>query len=209
MNTITRSEAQSLGLRHYFTGIECKNGHIEKRLTSSRACAQCSRDKSREDMRKKRECPKTREKMKAQWREWYHNGNQKKRVENTASWRSSNPDTVKEINRRSVKKFRSTAEGKAYCFAVKCLHRCRTNKTDRTFKLLGYTKEQLVKHIESQFSDGMSWDNHGAWHIDHVYPVSAFISSGEANPAVINALKNLQPLWASENIRKSAKTGGS
>lgn len=208
MKIITRKEAQKLGLRHYFTGIKCKNGHIEKRLTSSKACTQCSRDRSREDMRKKRQCPNNREKMKAQWRDWYHNGNQKKRVENSASWRSSNPDAVRGIGRRSSKKFRSTPEGKAYCFAVKCLQRCRTNKTDRTFGVLGYTKEQLVKHIEKQFSHGMSWGNYGDWHIDHIHPVSAFISAGETDPAVINALTNLQPLWASENIRKSAKTGG-
>jgi hypothetical protein len=53
----------------------------------------------------------------------------------------------------------------------------------------------------------MSWDNWGEWHIDHIEPVSKLVSSGVTEPSEINALSNLQPLWASENIAKRAKVG--
>ena len=69
-------------------------------------------------------------------------------------------------------------------------------------KSLGYTPKQFVEHIESLWEEGMNWDNHGEWHIDHVKPLSAFIKEGEQDPAVVNALSNLKPVWAEENLKK-------
>ena len=77
-------------------------------------------------------------------------------------------------------------------------------KTTKSEKMLGYTKEQLRKVLESQFTQGMSWKNHGDWHIDHIKPVSAFVKEGVTDPKIINALDNLQPLWAKDNLRKGA-----
>lgn len=61
-------------------------------------------------------------------------------------------------------------------------------------------------HIESQFVEGMTWENYGEWHIDHVFPLSVAFEQG---PEIFsNACKytNLQPLWASDNISKGNKT---
>lgn len=74
----------------------------------------------------------------------------------------------------------------------------------RAVKLIGYTKEQLREHIESQFVDGMGWDNKSEWHIDHIKPVSVFLKEGITDPKVINALSNLQPLWAKDNLSKGS-----
>ncbi|AVH85447.1 hypothetical protein Rostov1_00057 [Vibrio phage Rostov-1] len=52
----------------------------------------------------------------------------------------------------------------------------------------------------------MSWDNWGEWHIDHIKPVAQFKREGITDPKIINALSNLQPLWAEENLKKSDKT---
>lgn len=202
------AEARQVGARHYYTGEPCKRGHVVKRLASTRSCVECSREHSQKFMREKRSDPEKREGMNRQWREWYHSGNQAKRVENTEKWRGENREKVRAITRRGNAKFRSTPEGVAYCFAVKCLSRCLKNKTDRTFSLLGYTKRDLVRRIESRFLPGMSWDNYGEWHIDHIVPVSYWIKRGEEDPAKINALDNLTPLWARDNISKGAKFRG-
>lgn len=77
------------------------------------------------------------------------------------------------------------------------------SKLDRTHKLLGYTSGELKLHIESLFKDGMMWDNFGEWHVDHIKPVSKFDKS--ELPSVVNALSNLQPLWAGENLRKGVR----
>lgn len=67
-------------------------------------------------------------------------------------------------------------------------------KEGNTLELLGYTYNDLKSHIESLFTDGMSWDNYGEWHVDHIKPLSKF---DETTPiSIVNALTNLQPLWA-------------
>lgn len=72
--------------------------------------------------------------------------------------------------------------------------------------IIGYTEQEFTRHIESLWTDGMSWDNYGTkgdeWSIDHKVPVSHFIKTGETDIAVINALSNLQPLWHSDNMKK-------
>ena len=77
-------------------------------------------------------------------------------------------------------------------------------KRGRTFDVLGYNRQQFEQHIESQFQAGMTWANHGEWHIDHIIPVSELIRCGVTDPAKINALANLRPLWATDNMSKSA-----
>ena len=74
--------------------------------------------------------------------------------------------------------------------------------------LVGYNLGDLRKHLESQFVDGMSWDNYGiVWHIDHIVPISAFsITSYECGDFKrCWSLENLQPLFAKDNLRKSNK----
>jgi hypothetical protein len=72
-------------------------------------------------------------------------------------------------------------------------------------KILGYSAKDLCAHIESQFAPGMSWQNRGAWHIDHIKSVSSFFNEGITDPKIINALSNLRPLWAQDNLNKGAK----
>lgn len=84
----------------------------------------------------------------------------------------------------------------------------RKNKAGRSWKtMVPYTWEELKAHLESQFQPGMSWDNHGEWHIDHIRPRASFAYTSPKCPDFKEcwALSNLQPLWASDNIRKSAK----
>jgi outer membrane receptor for monomeric catechols len=78
-----------------------------------------------------------------------------------------------------------------------------SKKETNTFKLLGYDTIKLKQRIEIQFKNGMSWDNYGKWHIDHKKPISKFKEGTNIN--IINALSNLQPLWAKENLSKGNK----
>jgi len=80
-----------------------------------------------------------------------------------------------------------------------------SDKTNTTVIMLGYTADQLVEHIESLFVEGMSWDNYGEWHIDHIVPVKWWLDNGITDPSMINALINLQPLWAVDNLIKGCK----
>jgi hypothetical protein len=73
--------------------------------------------------------------------------------------------------------------------------------------LVNYTLQDLINHLERQFKFGMSWDNYGEWHIDHIIPISlwGFDSYNDREFKQCWSLANLQPLWAEENLRKSNK----
>jgi hypothetical protein len=68
-------------------------------------------------------------------------------------------------------------------------------------KDLGYSKHELMEHLEKQFTEGMSWENYGTWHIDHIIPITKFDASVPIY--IINHLENLQPLDGAENISKN------
>lgn len=79
------------------------------------------------------------------------------------------------------------------------------SKTGRTKEMLGCSWDQLKNHLESQFKDGMSWDNMGkfGWHIDHIIPLSS--AKSEVEIMKLCHYTNLQPLWWLENLKKSNK----
>jgi hypothetical protein len=80
-------------------------------------------------------------------------------------------------------------------------------KADTTIRLIGCSAEELKKHLESLWQEGMSWDNYGlhGWHIDHVIPLSSFDLSKEEEQRKALHYTNLQPLWAEDNLKKSNK----
>lgn len=113
-----------------------------------------------------------------------------------------------EANRESILKRNKQRyeENKAYFLAMTTCQRMRLSQKGLKQRL-PYTEQQFIEHIESLWLDGMSWDNYGTkedeWSVDHKIPVSHFIKTGETDIAVINALSNLQPLWHSDNMKKS------
>jgi len=76
-------------------------------------------------------------------------------------------------------------------------------------RFVNYTADELIKHLESRFKDGMSWDNYGrnGWHIDHIIPKSIFNIKTVGDKAFKKcwSLENLQPLWECENMSKGSK----
>ena len=71
--------------------------------------------------------------------------------------------------------------------------------------LVGCTKDQLVNHIESQFTKRMNWENYGRyWHIDHIIPCSSFDLTKANHRKICWHWTNLRPLEAKKNISKGA-----
>jgi len=71
--------------------------------------------------------------------------------------------------------------------------------------VLGYTTNELKKHLESKFTRGMNWNefNKGNIHIDHIKPQSMFNLKNVKEIKECWSLENLQPLWAEDNLIKS------
>ena len=78
-------------------------------------------------------------------------------------------------------------------------------KRNTTADLVGCSIPHLKEYLEKKFKKGMNWKNHGryGWHIDHIKPCSKFDLSDPTQQKQCFNYKNLQPLWAKENILKS------
>jgi hypothetical protein len=73
--------------------------------------------------------------------------------------------------------------------------------------IVGYTRQDLMSHLERQFKRGMTWDNYGDWHVDHIVPRVAFDFEDKEDPEfkACWSLTNLMPLWAEDNLKKNRK----
>jgi len=123
------------------------------------------------------------------------------RAKHTREWRQRNRDKFNAWSRAYIKKNKHRFAWRQ--MLADTHRRIGTKKEDRTVEELGYSAEILKLHMENLFQEGMSWDNHGEWHIDHIKPVSSFDKN--TKPSIINALSNLQPLWAKDNLSKGTK----
>lgn len=74
-----------------------------------------------------------------------------------------------------------------------------------TKKLLGCSLEEFWKHLESQFQPGMTRENYGKWHVDHIKPCISFDLTKISQQKKCFHYTNLQPLWAEENLKKGSK----
>ena len=77
----------------------------------------------------------------------------------------------------------------------------QSDKEKHSIEYLGCSIQHFREHIEKQFVEGMSWDNYGEWHIDHIIPLKY------DNPTLEETIErlhweNTQPLWATDNIAK-------
>lgn len=129
--------------------------------------------------------------------------NAKKIARQTSIYRSKNREM---FNERARKRRKTNPKHKSICLMRQMLHRVLSSqKAKRTEEMLGYTRKEFMLRIEETFAPGMSWSNHGEWHIDHIVPISAMLSMGISDPSKINALENLQALWAKDNLAKGAR----
>jgi hypothetical protein len=83
-------------------------------------------------------------------------------------------------------------------------------KSAKTMTYLSCTLNEFKIHLESQFQEGMSWNNYGnkegCWSIDHRLPCSSFDHSDEEQIKKCWHYSNMQPMWHIENIKKGNKT---
>lgn len=81
----------------------------------------------------------------------------------------------------------------------------KTRKNNKTMDYVGCSKEFLINYLKYKFVKGMTWENKNLWHIDHIRPLSSFDLTEESQLFEAMNYKNLQPLWAKDNIKKSNK----
>ena len=152
----------------------------------------------------------------------------KRKSENHKKWAEQNKERlnkyIKEYRENNVDKIRQIKRDyernrKARDPLYKLISNFRTaiyqvlkenqiQKNGHYFEILKYSPENLIERLESKFKDGMTWDNYGEWHVDHIKPISLFQITEIGDDEFMScwSLDNLQPMWGIENIRKSNKT---
>jgi ATP-dependent Lon protease len=151
----------------------------------------------------------------------------KRKSENHKKWSEQNKEHlkqyIKEYRKNNVDKIRQIKRDyeryrKASDPAYKLISNFRTaiyqvlkennvEKNKHYFDILKYTPEELISHLEKQFTDSMTWENYGEWHVDHRMPISSFNFESVDDDSFIKcwSLENLQPMWGKENITKGDK----
>jgi hypothetical protein len=131
---------------------------------------------------------------------------QRKSVKNlcNAEWHLGKQDYRKKYRRERSKtdvlfKFKASLR----CNILSSFKRRGFKKGGRTFDVLGCDYDIFIKHITDKFTEGMTLENHGEWHLDHQIPLK--YAETEDEVVELCHYTNYQPLWAKDNLGKSSK----
>jgi len=193
----TRAEAKLKGIKFYFTGKPCKHGHIADRRTHNGECKVCNiiSDNKRKEIHK--------ETLYKKYRAWYHK-NRESCLAKMNKWQHENREwfNTYEKNKRSTNiehRLTKSLRDRLYKAIV------RGYKFKSALHLVGCSVKELKTYLENKFTDGMTWDNYGLWHIDHIKPCVSFDLSIKEEQEKCFHYSNLQPLWAVDNFKKGKK----
>ena len=148
------------------------------------------------------------ERAKETARRWVKNNPEKIKAA-AKRWAKRHPEKVRANTRITGARLRATPSGrlKRNMGTMMCLA-LNGRKAGRHWEtLVGYKIEDLKRHIESRFRQGMTWGNYGrgGWEVDHILPVASFDFDHEEEIKKCWALNNLQPLWSYENKSKGKR----
>jgi hypothetical protein len=184
------------------------------------------RDKNKSDLDLKYSvwAEENKEHIKAKGKKYYSENKysilKRKKIE-----RDEDPEKYKAISLKSRNKHKETTNKYALKYSkarkaadkeYKILCNLRTrmsqvlrgnSKSEPTIDLLGCSLDYFKGYLESLFLAGMSWENYGrkGWHIDHIKPCVLFDLTIPTQQKECFHYKNLQPLWAIDNLKKGSR----
>jgi|TARA_R110002049_G_scaffold32928_4_gene108893 hypothetical protein len=197
--------------------------HKENKDGLTGDCKSCKKEYDKERYQANKEYRK-------EYRKEYYQANKERRIEQVKEYRKANKEKIKEYyqdnkekikeynkkynqsNKERINEYTKERRLKDPLFKMTNNLRCRTsnafkrkgyNKNTQTQEMLGVDWEVCKAHIEKQFTKGMTLDNQGKWHVDHIIPLSSAVNKEEL--MTLCNYQNLQPLWAKDNIEKSDK----
>lgn len=191
-------------------------------------CKECHNEQRKELYFKKRDYEKERRKkhyecnkdiINAKRRE-QHKINKEKDNAKSKEYRDKNKEKFNEYARQYRKKHQKeiTAKRKEkrhndekYYFEIYLRNKInnylyrygKIKKKNNVQEILGCNFEEFKSYIESKFQNGMSWENRGEWHLDHIIPLA---TAKNYNDLIkLNHYTNFQPLWAKDNLSKGKR----
>lgn len=191
-----------------------------------KTCSKCGIEKELSEFKRYRVCKECRKLLnkiyndsrKQKMKEYYQK-NKDKIINRSKNNYLNNSEHIKEINRKYQSsnkdrrnKYLSDRKKNDTLFYLTTkirnliyisFHKEGYSKKSKTNKILGCTFEEFKIYIESQFIEGMSWENYSDWHLDHKIPISW--AKTEDDIYKLNYYTNFQPLWAEDNYSKGNK----
>lgn len=159
---------------------------------------------------------KNKEDAKRNKREYYLKNREKDRDRNRSDYfkdyYQKNKKIINEKTRDWKNEYDKNRRRTDINFRIKCALRSRfgslirhKNKTGSAVQDLGCSVSEFIKYIEQKFSDGMTWENYGEWHFDHIKPLSSFNLENRDELLQACHYSNIQPLWAIDNLKKGSR----
>ena len=175
-------------------------------------------EKSREKEAKRRE--ENRDKYRQSGRDWYKNNKEKSHAWSKAyakknpkkcqayvsRWKKENPE--KHLQWRRGNMVKRLANDPIFAFRQRlrkrmwgALNRKNQRKTVSVADCLQCSPDHFLNHITGLLLPGMTIENRGLWELDHIIPLS--IADNEEQMIELGCYVNIQPLWATDNLKKS------
>jgi hypothetical protein len=156
----------------------------------------------REDcIRKTCEWQKTnKEKDRENRRRYYYRHLEEQRIRSrrlSKQYRARNPEKIRAYKSQPHIRMERAVQRRLWGFLKNKVWR------EHYVKYFGCSKDVFFLYIESLFKPGMTWENYGKWHIDHIIPCSAFSNDTPEDIMKCFHYTNMQPLWAQDNLSKN------
>jgi hypothetical protein len=190
---------------------QCKSNHYEQNKTEILKKQEIYRSTHKQEIaaRDKKYAENNKDKIQKYRADYYEQNRDATRVKSKEYYQSNREKCI----RRGIEWKRERLKEDPI-FRLECNLRSRVKnaikfdageKAEGTFKLLGCTIQQVRTFLEAEFEPGMSWDNYGEWHVDHIRPCASFNLEDPEEQKKCFHWTNLQPLWALDNILKGAR----
>lgn len=140
----------------------------------------------------------------------YRRNNKEKLVKYFSEYYKQNKDRLIKHNIKKSKERRKVDSVFKLRSNIRCLIKGSFKRSSNTYRInskteqiLGCSISELQQYLISKFKPGMTIENHGEWHIDHIIPLAS--AKSEEEVIKLSHYTNLQPLWAKENLKKGAR----
>lgn len=156
---------------------------------------------------------KNKNKRNEQYKKWYY-ANRDYQLKQHKKWREKNQDRHranyikwKNTNYEYLKRYRKNRRKQIHIKLIDNIRRriniAIKNKNRCSIDYLGIDIQSYQIYLKKLFQKGMTWNNYGKWHIDHIVPLSS--AKNEEELIKLFHYTNTQPLWAEDNLKKSNK----